>query len=264
MHRYRLTVEYHGGAFAGFQRQDGVDTVQSCLEAAFARLDGGPVTVVCAGRTDSGVHALGQVIHVDLRQQRPAWIVQNAINHLVRPALISVTDCTHARPDFDARRSAIGRSYRYRILNRRAPPALDRGLVWHVGTPLDAAAMHQAAQRLVGRHDFTSFRAAQCQAKSPVKTLDRLDVHRHGEEVWIEADARSFLHNQIRIFAGTLKLVGDGKWTPDDVSAALAARNRDAAGPTAPPTGLCFLEVRYPPEALLPFEDGLGHEQAEG
>jgi len=263
MPRYRLTIEYHGGAFAGFQRQDGVETVQSCLEAAFARLDGGPVTVYCAGRTDSGVHAAGQVVHVDLRQPRPDWMVQNAINHLVRPALISVIECAPARPDFDARRSAIGRAYRYRILNRRAPPALERGLVWHVGTPLNAEAMHEAAQRLVGRHDFTSFRAAQCQAKSPVKTLDRLDVSRDGEEIRIEVAARSFLHNQIRILAGTLRLVGDGKWTADDVSAALAARKRDAAGPTAPPTGLCFQAVRYPPEALLSPDNALGEEQGE-
>ncbi len=261
MPRYRLTIEYHGGAFAGFQRQDGVETVQGHLEAAFAKLDGGPVTVHCAGRTDSGVHAAGQVIHIDLHQSRPAWIVQNAINHLVRPALISVIDCALARPDFDARRSAIGRAYRYRILNRRAPPAMERGLVWHVGTPLDAEAMHAAAQRLVGRHDFTSFRASQCQAKSPVKTLDRLDVTRHGEEIWIEAAARSFLHNQIRIFTGTLKLVGDGKWTPEGLATALAARNREAAGPTAPPTGLCFLQVLYPPEALLPPDDALNREQ---
>lgn len=263
MPRYRLTIEYHGGAFAGFQRQAGVETVQSCLETAFAKLDGGPVTVVCAGRTDSGVHALGQVIHVDLRQARPAWMVQNAVNHLVRPALISVLDCARARPDFDARRSAIGRAYRFRILNRRAPPALERGLVWHVGTLLDAEAMQEAAKRLVGRHDFTSFRSSQCQAKSPLKTLDRLDVRRDGEEIRIEAAARSFLHNQIRILTGTLKLVGDGKWTPDDVSSALAARNREAAGPTAPPTGLCFLEVRYPPEALLAPDDAFDEEQTK-
>ncbi len=260
MHRYRLTIEYNGSAFAGFQRQDGHETVQSRLEHAFAQLDGRPVTVHCAGRTDSGVHALGQVIHVDLERHRPAWIVQNAVNHHVLPARISALECFEARPEFDARRSAIGRSYRYRILNRRAPPALERGLVWHVATPLNAEAMHEAAQHLVGKHDFSSFRAAQCQAKSPLKTLDRLDVSRHGDEIWIEAEARSFLHNQIRIFTGTLKQVGDGKWTPGDVAKALAAANREAAGPTAPPTGLCFMEVRYPPEALLAPEDCLGEK----
>lgn len=263
MPRYRLTIEYNGGGFSGFQRQDGFETIQGALEAALAKLDGAPVTVVCAGRTDAGVHALGQVVHADLQQDRPPWIVQNAVNHIVRPALISCVECARARPEFDARRSAIGRAYRFRILNRRAPPALERGLVWHVGTPLDADAMHEAAQRLVGQHDFSSFRASHCQAKSPVKTLDQLDVSRRGEEIWIEAAARSFLHNQIRIFAGTLKLVGDGKWTPDDVAQALAARNREAAGPTAPPTGLCFLAVRYPPEALLPPDDVADEEQRQ-
>jgi tRNA pseudouridine38-40 synthase len=263
MHRYRLTIEYDGTNFAGFQRQAGVETVQSRLETAFAKFDGGPVTVACAGRTDSGVHALGQVIHVDLRKHRPAWMVRNAVNHHVGSARVVAVDCFEARPDFDARRNAIGRSYRYRILCRRAPPALDRGLVWHLAGPLNAEAMHEAAQRLVGHHDFTSFRAAHCQARSPVKSLDRLDVSRHGEEIWIEADARSFLHNQIRILTGTLKLVGEGKWTAEDVATALAARSRDAAGPTAPPTGLCFMEVRYRPETLLAPDDCLGEEQPQ-
>ena len=250
MQRYRLTIEYHGGAFAGFQRQDDVETVQGCLEQALEQLDGRPVTVYCAGRTDAGVHATGQVVHFDLENPRPAWIVQNAVNHHVRPAPLSVLEAAEARQDFHARRSAIGRAYRFRILNRRAPPALERGLVWHVGTPLDAGAMQAAAQHLIGKHDFSSFRAAGCQANSPVKTLDRLDVSRHGEEIWIEAEARSFLYNQIRIFAGTLKKVGDGTWPPERLADILAARNREAAGPTAPPTGLCFSGVRYPPEAL--------------
>ena len=256
MPRYRLTIEYHGGAFAGFQRQDDAETVQGRLEDAFRRLCKEDVTVVCAGRTDAGVHALGQVVHVDLTHPREPWIIRNAVNHLVRPAPISVLDAAAARPEFDARRSAIGRAYRYRILNRRAPPAMERGLVWHVAPPLDASAMHEAAQRLVGRHDFSSFRAGRCQAKSPVKMLDKLEVGRRGEEIRIEAAARSFLHNQIRILTGTLKLVGEGKWTADDVSAALQARNRQAAGPTCPPTGLCFLGVTYPPEALLPPAGG--------
>lgn len=250
MQRYRLTIEYHGAAFAGFQRQDDIQTVQGCLEQALERLDGRPVTVHCAGRTDAGVHASGQVVHFDLANPRPALIVQNAVNHHVRPAPVSVLEAAEARPEFDARRSAIGRSYRFRILNRRAPPALVRGLVWHVGVPLDAAAMHRAAQHLIGLHDFSSFRAAGCQAKSPVKTLDRLDVSRHGEEIWIEAAARSFLYNQIRIFAGTLKRVGDGTWPPERLADILAACDREAAGPTAPPAGLCFTGVEYPPEAL--------------
>ena len=225
--------------------------MQSCLEDALQKFSGAPVTVHCAGRTDAGVHAAGQVVHFDLPAHRPAWVVRNAVNHLVRPALVAVVDAAVALPDFDARRSAIGRSYRFRILNRSAPPALDHGLVWHIAPPLNADAMHAAARRLAGHHDFTSFRAANCQARSPVKTLDRLDVTRHGAEIWIEADARSFLHNQIRIIAGTLKLVGEGKWSADDVSRTLDARDRTAAGPTAPPTGLCLMEVRYPPEVLL-------------
>ena len=260
MPRYRLTIEYNGGGFAGFQRQAGLETVQGCLERALEKFCGQAVTVHCAGRTDAGVHAAGQVVHFDLPQPRAAWIVRNAINHLVHPALISVVEAAVALPEFDARRSAVGRSYRFRILNRRPPPALDPGLVWHVGGPLDAEAMHAAAQRLVGHHDFTSFRAAHCQAKSPVKTLDRLGVSRKGQEIWIEAEARSFLHNQIRIIAGTLKLVGEGAWTPEDVAAALAACDRTAAGPTAPPTGLCLMAVTYPAEALLSPDQGFDEE----
>jgi len=252
MPRYRLTIEYHGGGFSGFQRQDGYETVQGRLEDAFHRFTGERAVVHCAGRTDAGVHASGQVIHVNLERRRETWIIQNAINHLVRPALISVIEAAEARPDFDARRSAIRRVYRYRILNRRAPPALERGLVWHVGTPLDATAMHEAARYLVGNHDFTSFRAAGCQAKSPVKTMDRLEVTRRGEQIWIEAEARSFLYNQIRIITGTLKQVGDGRRLPEHVGEALAARNRDAAGATDPPTGLCLTNVCYPPEVLAP------------
>ncbi len=255
MPRYRLTIEYHGGCFSGFQRQDDRETVQGCLERAFHAFTGDEVVVHCAGRTDAGVHAVGQVIHVDLRHPWEAWKVQNAINHHIRPAPISVLDAAVARPDFDSRRHAIRRAYRFRILNRRPPPAMLRGLVWHVGPPLDAAAMHDAAQYLVGHYDFTSFRAAGCQAKSPVKTLNRLDVSRHGEEVWIEVEARSFLYNQIRIFAGTLKKVGDGRWRPERVASILAAKDREAAGPTAPPTGLCLTEVGYPPEMLALPED---------
>lgn len=250
MARYRLTIEYHGGRFSGFQRQDDRDTVQGCLERAFRAFTQEYVTVHCAGRTDAGVHASGQVIHVDLSHPWEAWKVQNAINHHIREWPISVLHAAEVRPDFDARRHAIRRAYRYRILNRRAPPAMERGLVWHVGVPLDAAVMHHAAQYLVGHHDFSSFRAAGCQAKSPVKTLKRLDVSQHGEEIWIEAEARSFLYNQIRIFTGSLKKVGEGTWRPERIAEALAATDREAAGPTAPPTGLCLTEVGYPPEAL--------------
>ena len=251
MPRYRLTIEYHGGAFSGFQRQDDVETVQGRLEQAFKTLTGHDVAVVCAGRTDAGVHAAGQVIHVDLPEPREPMVIQNAVNHLVRPSLISVLECAEARPGFDARRSAVNRYYRFRILNRRPPPAMERGLVWHVGTALDADAMHTGAQHLAGHHDFSSFRAAHCQAKSPMRTMDHIRVLRHGEEIWIEAQARSFLHNQIRIIAGTLKKVGDGTWHPDYVADALAACNREAAGPTAPPLGLCLMRIDYPPELLL-------------
>lgn len=251
MPRYRLTIEYHGGRFYGFQRQDDRETVQGCLEKAFRAFTGGHVTVHCAGRTDSGVHASGQVIHVDLSKPWEAWKVQNAINHHIQPAAISVLHAAEVRPEFDARRHAICRAYRYRILNRRSPPAMQRGLVWHVPYSMDVAMMQEAAQHLVGHHDFTSFRAAGCQARSPMKTLDRLTVSRHGEEVWIEAEARSFLYNQIRIFTGTLKKVGEGSWPLERVAEALAARDREAAGPTAPPTGLCLTEVGYPPEALV-------------
>jgi tRNA pseudouridine38-40 synthase len=249
--RYRLTIEYHGGGFAGFQWQEHQTTVQGCLEDAFKTFTGQAIRVYCAGRTDAGVHAAGQMVHVDLAPPREPQVIENALNHLMRPAKVAVVHAALARPDFDARRSAINRAYRFRILNRRAPPTMESGLVWHVGTPLDANAMQEAAQMLVGHHDFSSFRASGCQAKSPVKTLDRLDVTQHGEEIWIEAQARSFLHNQIRIFAGTLKQVGAGYWPPEQVAIALAAKNREAAGITAPATGLCLLSVGYPPEMLL-------------
>jgi tRNA pseudouridine38-40 synthase len=198
-----------------------------------------------AGRTDAGVHALAQCAHVDLARPVASEVLRSAVNHHLRPAAISVIEAAPAPDDFDARLSAVARIYRYRILNRRAPPALERGRVWHVAPPLDAAAMAAAAAHLVGHHDFSTFRDSLCQARSPLKTLDALDVCRVGEEIRIGARARSFLHHQVRNMAGTLKLVGLGRWRPGDVARALAARDRRAGGPTAPAEGLCLVEIRY-------------------
>ncbi len=208
--RYRLTVEYDGRPFAGWQRQDNAPTVQGALEEAIFRLSGERVTVHGAGRTDAGVHALGQAAHFDLVKEFAGDKVRDALNHHLKPAPVAVLEAQVAGEEFSARFSAKARHYLYRVLCRRAPPALDAGRVWHVARALDVDAMHVAAQALVGQHDFTTFRAAECQAKSPVKTLDRLDVSRVGEEVHINASARSFLHNQIRSIAGSLKLVGEG------------------------------------------------------
>jgi len=246
MPRYRITVEYQGGAFVGWQRQANGLSVQEALETALAQLTGAAPRVQGAGRTDAGVHAAGQVAHFDLEKPWPLKALRDGANFHLKPCPVSVLDAAEAAPDFDARFSAIGRRYRYRILNRRSPPALARGQVWFHGKPLDEGAMAEAASHLLGRHDFTSFRAAQCQAKSPVKTLDRVDVTRVGEEILLDVAARSFLHNQVRIIAGTLAKVGEGAWTPGDVGAALVARDRSAAGPTAPPEGLCLMEVVYP------------------
>ncbi len=245
MPRYKLTLEYDGGGLVGWQRQANGLSVQEVLETAVERFCGVAVTVHGAGRTDAGVHALGQTAHLDLPREAPVEVIRDALNYHVRPAAISVLAVASVPEDFDARRSARGRVYCYRILNRRAPPALDRGRVWHVGIPLDAEAMHEAAQLLLGRHDFSTFRDTLCQAKSPIKTLDRLDVRRVAAEIRIEAGARSFLHHQVRNMVGTLKLVGAGKWRIADVASALAARDRRAGGPTAPPEGLYLVEVVY-------------------
>jgi tRNA pseudouridine38-40 synthase len=199
-----------------------------------------------AGRTDAGVHALAQAAHLDLPKEAPTDVIRNALNQHMKPHTVSVVAVERAADNFDARRAARGRVYRYRILNRRAPAAVTRGHVWHVGPPLDVDAMQQGAALLLGKHDFTSFRDSECQAKSPVKTLDRLDVTRVGDEVQIEARARSFLHHQVRNMVGTLKLVGAGKWRAQRVGDALAARDRRAGGPTAPPEGLYLVEVIYP------------------
>jgi tRNA pseudouridine38-40 synthase len=246
MPRYRLTIEYDGRAFVGWQRQSNGLAVQQVLEEALAKLCGEAAEVFGAGRTDAGVHALGQVAHVDLVRDFPAETVQNALNFHVRPHPISILTAQVAPADFHARFSAVARHYRYRILNRLAPPALEAGQVWHVIRRLDHNAMHDAAQELVGRHDFTSFRAAACQAKSPVKTLDRLDVMRQGDEILVHASARSFLHNQVRAMVGSLKQVGEGRWTHRQFVAARDALDRQAAGQNAPPEGLCLMRVDYP------------------
>jgi tRNA pseudouridine38-40 synthase len=247
--RYALLLEYDGAGFVGWQRQDAErPSVQLVLERAAARLsDGAPVASVVAGRTDSGVHAEGQVAHLDLPDLPPDRL-RDALNFHMKPHDVVVLRAAPVPPGWSARFDAIGRAYRYRILNRRVRPALARGRVWHVPAPLDAAAMAAAAALLLGRHDFTSFRAAACQANSPVRTLDRLDVTRDGDRIDIVAEARSFLHHQVRNLAGTLRLVGDGSWPVGRVAEALAARDRRAAGPTAPPDGLALVAVRYDPD----------------
>ena len=245
MPRYRLLIEYDGTELAGWQLQDTLPTVQGILENAVEKLHGQHCLVYGAGRTDAGVHAMGQVAHVDLPKSWDPFVLRNAINGNVRPWKVSVIEAEEVNEDFHARFRATERRYLYRILNRRAPPALDCGKVWHVPAPLDADAMHDAAQVLVGKHDFSTFRAASCQAQSPVKTLDVLKVSRYGEDIEIEAVARSFLHNQVRSMVGTLKQVGDGKWTARDVQKALVAKDRTACGVVAPPQGLYLVSVGY-------------------
>ncbi len=245
MTRYKLTLEYDGRGFVGWQRQDNGLSVQAALETAVQRFCAEAVCVEAAGRTDSGVHALGQVAHVDLDKATDAETLRDALNFHLKPAAVAVLSAEAVAPDFHARFSATERRYRYRIVNRRARLTLDQGRAWFVPVPLDAGAMGDAAQALVGQHDFTSFRATECQAKSPVKTLAALEVSREGEEIRIEARARSFLHHQVRNMVGTLKLVGEGKWSRVDMARALAARDRKAAGPTAPADGLYLVAVRY-------------------
>ena len=245
MARYRITLEYDGAGMIGWQRQaDGV-SVQGLVETAVFAFRGERVTVHGAGRTDAGVHALGQVAHFDLHRPAEPDTVASALNQHLKPHPVAVLAAASAEDDFHARFSATRRHYRYCIVNRRAPLTIERNRAWRVARPLDAAAMADAAAVLVGKHDFTSFRAADCQAKSPVKTLDRLAVRRDGEVVEIAAAARSFLHNQVRAMVGTLSLVGTGEWSAADVAAALAARDRTAAGPTAPAEGLYLTAVDY-------------------
>jgi tRNA pseudouridine38-40 synthase len=247
MPRYRVTLEYDGGPFAGWQRQENGPSVQAALERAIFKLSGEEVTVTGAGRTDAGVHALGQVAHFDLKKMFAGDTLRDAMNYHLRPDPVAVLEGHVAASDFHARFSATARLYHYRIVTRRAPLALDRGRAWHIMRNLDADAMHEGARHLVGQHDFTTFRAAECQAQSPVKTLDSLSVRRAGEEIHIEAKARSFLHHQMRSIAGSLKLVGEGKWRPREIAAALAACDRSRCGPVAPPEGLYLVRVDYEP-----------------
>ena len=245
MPRYRLTLEYDGRPYKGFQAQGDLPTVQGAVERAVLAFTGQSVRLQAAGRTDTGVHATGQVVHVDLEKDWPVETVRNALNaHLIDEAVV-VLDAEVAVGDWHARFTATERRYLYRIVNRMAPPALDRGRVWHVKKPLDAEAMHAAAQVLVGHHDFTTFRDLQCQAKSPWKTLDVARVSRVGEEVHLVFESRSFLHRQVRSMTGTLAEVGVGRWTADDVKAALEARDRKACGPVAPAEGLYLTGVSY-------------------
>ena len=245
MPRYRLTLEYDGSGYNGFQAQTDQPTVQGAVERAITAFCGETVRIAAAGRTDAGVHATGQVIGVDLEKAWPAKTVMNALNaHLVGEA-VSVLHCVEADPDWHARFSATGRSYLYRILNRAGPPALDRGRVWHIRKRMDEEAMHDAAQSLVGLHDFTTFRDVNCQSKSPVKTLDVARVFRNGDEICLQFEARSFLHRQVRSMTGTLAEVGQGRWAVEDVAAALAAKDRARCGPVAPSDGLYLTGVSY-------------------
>lgn len=245
MPRYRITIEYDGTPFAGWQRQAAGVSVQGALEQAIHKFCGERIGVRGAGRTDAGVHALGQVAHFDLERAWDAKRVRDAVNFHLRPHPIGIIDCVEAALDFDARFSAVQRHYVYRILNRRTPPILDRHRVWWVATELDSDAMAEAATRFLGRHDFSTFRATQCQAKSAVRTLDVFSIARDGCEIVCRISARSFLHNQVRSMVGSLKLVGEAKWTADDVAAALAARERARCGPVAPAAGLYLARVDY-------------------
>jgi tRNA pseudouridine38-40 synthase len=246
MPRYKLVVEYDGTPFTGWQHQTNGLSVQQAVEEAIARFAGEKVRIHCAGRTDSGVHATFQVVHVDLAKEWRPDTVRDATNAHLKPAPVAILSAEPVPETFSARLSAFKRHYLYRILNRRAPAALEANRVWHVAWQLDAAAMHEAARSLVGRHDFTTFRAAECQANSPVRTLDRLDVETVGDEIRIHASARSFLHHQVRSMVGTLERVGAGRWAVEDVGAALEARDRKRCGPMAPATGLYLVGVDYP------------------
>jgi tRNA pseudouridine38-40 synthase len=244
--RWRLTIEFDGGPFMGWQRQDHGPSVQQTLEQAIHRMTGELATVHGAGRTDAGVHALAMTAHVDITKNVTEHRLREGLNALVRPQPVSVLAAEHAPEDWHARFSCIERRYLYRILNRRAPAALDAGRVWHVAVALDVEAMQEGAAHLVGYHDFTTFRSVHCQSESPVKTLDRLDVSRIGEEIRVEAWARSFLHHQVRSMVGCLALVGRGQWRPADIREALEARDRAELGLNAPPHGLYFVGATYP------------------
>jgi tRNA pseudouridine38-40 synthase len=256
MPRYALQIEYHGGPFAGWQRQaSNLPSVQGAVEAALGKLEPGPHTLAAAGRTDAGVHATAQVAHADLARDWEPFRLASALNAHLRPDPVAVTACARVTDDFHARFSAIGRRYRFRLVARRAPVTHDKGLVWQVLNPLDVAAMRAGAALLIGTHDFTTFRSTLCQAKSPVKTLDRIDISEQpypgGTEYLFDLAARSFLHNQVRSIVGTLERVGAGAWTPGDVRAALEARDRAACGPVCPPQGLYLVGVTYPDDPFL-------------
>lgn len=246
MTRWRLMIEYDGGPFMGWQRQDHGPSIQQALEKALERMTGEQAQFTAAGRTDAGVHALAMTAHVDVMKSLTPHRFREGLNALVRPQPVSVLEVAEVAEDWHARFSCVGRRYLYRILNRRAPPALDGGRVWHIAVPLDADAMVEGAKHLVGCHDFTTFRSAQCQSDSPVKTLDALEVRRVGEEIHVRAAARSFLHHQVRSMVGCLTVVGRGQWRPDDMAKALEARDRAALGFNAPPHGLYFVEAIYP------------------
>lgn len=245
MPRYKLIVEYDGTPFRGWQRQAADISVQQVLEEAIQRFSGETVVTQAAGRTDAGVHALGQVVHFDLERDWDPRKIREALNFHTKPHPVAIVEAELAPEGFEARFSAMARSYEYLILNRRARPALEMGRVWHVPIALDADAMHAAAQLILGRHDFSTFRAAECQAKSPIRTLDRFDVAREAEHIVIRAQARSFLHSQVRSMVGSLKLVGEGRWTPRQFRAALDAADRSRCGPLAPPDGLYLTGVDY-------------------
>ncbi len=245
MTRFAFTIEFDGSPYMGLQRQSHGPSVQQSIEEAVAAITGEDARIHAAGRTDTGVHALAMRAHVDVEKDIDAFRLMEGVNAKLRPEPIAVTHCEVVPDDWHARFSCIGRSYVYRIVNRRAPLTLDRGKAWQVAKPLDHEAMHEAARHLVGRHDFTTFRSVHCQAQSPLKTLDRLDVEREGEEIRIHAAARSFLHHQVRSMVGCLTLVGLGRWEPDEVRRALEARERQALGLNAPPDGLYFVEAKY-------------------
>ncbi len=250
MPRFALKIDYDGGPFAGWQRQSGQPSVQEAVEAALRRLEPDAPGIAAAGRTDAGVHATGQVAHADLARDWDPFRLSEALNWHLKPAPVAVIAAARVPDDFHARFSAIERRYLFRLLVRRAPATHDRGLVWQVLRPLDVRAMREGAAQLVGRHDFTTFRSVQCQSASPVKTLDAIEIDEvplpHGQEIRFRLRARSFLHNQVRSMVGTLERVGAGAWAPADVGAALAARDRAACGPVAPPQGLYLTGVRYP------------------
>lgn len=245
MTRFRLTVEFDGRPFMGWQRQAHGPSIQAAIEDAILGITGETVVVHAAGRTDAGVHATAMAAHVEIARDMAPFRLMEAINAVIRPHPVAILACETVADDWHARFSCTGRRYRYQIINRRAPLTFDSGLVWRVPAALDAEAMHRAAQRLIGLHDFTTFRSAHCQSASPIKTLDRLDVRRDGDEIRCDVAARSFLHHQVRSMVGCLVMVGEGKWSADDLSAALEAKDRAALGFNAPPDGLYFVGTVY-------------------